>query len=465
MSPELLASIVAHVVPLIPALPVLAFITILLPRLFGHATSEHYTYSIVRVGVVGSILCAGTLGAVLLAGLGAPTVIDCGRWFVVGHDVFRVIFGLDVLGLTYGAFSLLLVALVGAFSRRYLHREQGFHRFYALLMLFAAGLALVSFAGSLDILLIGWELVGISSTLLIAFFNQRPGPVRNALRAFVTYRVCDVGLVIAIVCLHVMFGAADFVHLEGVPWLALPERAAGALTAMIGVALVFSAMGKSAQVPFSGWLPRAMEGPTPSSAIFYGALSVHLGPFLLLRCQQLVHATPALSAGLIALGLATAAHGTLVGRVQTDIKSKLAYGSVTQVGLITAEIGLGLHLIALLHMVGHAAYRTLQILRAPSLLHDRHNLEQMLGHHVSHAADLDSSSNPWLTLPRVYRHALDRGGLDALLQDRLVGALLAGLRWLDAGEQHWSGVLARALLALSPRSLPRAQIEEKARVS
>ncbi|MEQ8235110.1 MAG: proton-conducting transporter membrane subunit [Gammaproteobacteria bacterium] len=386
MLSEPLSHVAAWLVPLLVALPVAAFVAILLPPLFGRAKSEAWTYGLVRIGVVGATLLALCLAVALLTGIEVPRTVDAGRWFAVGHDVFEVRFGLDGLGLAYGSFSLLLVALAAAFSRRYLHREQGFHRFYALLVLFAAGLALVCFAGSLDMLLIGWELVGISSTLLIAFFNQRPNPVRNALRAFVTYRACDVGLVLAIVCLHVGWGDADFVRDPDGGWLVLPYREGAALGVLAAGALVFAAMGKSAQVPFSGWLPRAMEGPTPSSAIFYGALSVHLGPFLLLRCCELVQSEPWLAATLVVIGLATAGHGALVGRVQTDIKSMLAYGSVTQVGLIMAEVGLGLHLLALLHIIGHAGYRTLQILRAPSLLHDRHHLEQMLGHHVSHAA-------------------------------------------------------------------------------
>jgi len=191
---------------------------------------------------------------------------------------------------------------------------------------------------------------------------------------------------------------------------------------------------------------------------------VHLGPFLLLRCHEQVHASPLIAVALVVIGLTTTAHGALVGRVQTDIKSMLAYGSVTQVGLIMAEIGLGLHLLALLHIIGHAGYRTLQILRAPSLLHDRHHLEQMLGHHVSHAVDLDSG-NRWLSLPRVYRHTLERGGLDALLTDRLVGTLLDGLRGLDAVEQRWSGRLARGVLAVLPGVRGHARAEEKAHVS
>src|SRR5690606_18434876 len=110
----------------------------------------------------------------------------------------------------------------------------------------------------------------------------------------------------------------------------------------VGLLLLVAAAGKSALVPFSGWLPRAMEGPTPSSAIFYGALSVHLGAFLLLRVSPLLDASVPLSVAVFALGLITALYANLTARVQTDVKSALAFASLTQVGIIVAEIGLGL---------------------------------------------------------------------------------------------------------------------------
>ncbi|MFY0579836.1 proton-conducting transporter membrane subunit [Cystobacter fuscus] len=124
--------------------------------------------------------------------------------------------------------------------------------------------------------------------------------------------------------------------------------AVGPATAL-GLCLMLAAMGKSAQLPFSNWLPRAMEGPTPSSALFYGALSVHAGVYLLLRVAPLLQRSAVASGVLVVVGLLTAVHATLVWRVQTDVKSSLAYGVLTQVGLMFAEVGLGLYRLALVH--------------------------------------------------------------------------------------------------------------------
>src|SRR2546425_4003263 len=157
----------------------------------------------------------------------------------------------------------------------------------------------------------------------------------------------------------------------------------------VGALLLIAASGKSALIPFSGWLQRAMEGPTPSSAVFYGALSVHLGTFLLLRVGPVLKASPLLSAAVVTLGVISAIYGAMVARVQSDVKTALAFASLTQVGIITAEIGLGLRYIALIHIIGHACLRTLQLLRAPALLQDYHLLENAIGGH------LYAESGPW----------------------------------------------------------------------
>src|SRR5690606_27338176 len=130
--------------------------------------------------------------------------------------------------------------------------------------------------GSLALVIFGWELVGIASALLIAFFHDRPKAVRHGLLAFATYRICDFGILAALTWLHHTGAHSSFVVGEA-PWHTLVTPASVHLVAF---GLVLAAAGKSAQFPVSGWLPRAMEGPTPSSAIFYGALSVHLGPVL-----------------------------------------------------------------------------------------------------------------------------------------------------------------------------------------
>jgi NAD(P)H-quinone oxidoreductase subunit 5 len=191
-------------------------------------------------------------------------------------------------------------------------------------------------------------------------------------------------------------------------------------------------------VPFSGWLPRAMEGPTPSSAIFYGALSVHLGAFLLLRASPLLDASPPLAGLVVALGLATALYAYLAGGVQTDVKSALPFASLVQVGLIVAEIGLGLRYLALAHLLGNACLRTLQFIRAPTLLHDYHQMGNALGEHLPHTGGTAPGRfRTWL-----YRYALERGYLDALLTTYVVAPFVHLFRLADALERRWTDLLA-----------------------
>jgi NAD(P)H-quinone oxidoreductase subunit 5 len=179
-----------------------------------------------------------------------------------------------------------------------------------------------------------------------------------------------------------------------------------------------------------------MEGPTPSSAIFYGALSVHAGAFLLLRLSPILERAPLAAGLLVGLGLLTSLHATLVGRAQTDIKSALAYASLTQVGLVWVEIGLGLDRLALAHIVGHGCLRSLQFLRTPSLLHDFHRAEDAVGGHLAHTGAhlerwLPPAAQRWL-----YRLALERAYLDDGLDEWVLRPLFAGLRRLDGLERR-----------------------------
>jgi NAD(P)H-quinone oxidoreductase subunit 5 len=261
--------------------------------------------------------------------------------------------------------------------------------------------------------------------------------------------------------MHHMAGGGDFDRLFGTgSW---PERHAAVTETqalVVGLLLVVAAAGKSALVPFSGWLPRAMEGPTPSSAVFYGALSVHLGAFLLLRASPLLEASPALATVVVVLGLVTSLYAYLAGSVQTDIKSALAFASLVQVGLIVAEIGLGFHYVALVHLIGHACLRTLQFIRAPTLLHDYHTLENAIGTH------LPSAGGPWSRLARngfrarLYRFALERGHLDALLNALVVAPFVRLFAWCDALERRWTDFLSGGASRESDRVKPAPVTED-----
>lgn len=443
----------------VPGLPTLAVLSLGVSR---WATGKRASEGVVSVVTALSFGLAAASTAILglqLLASGRPAVeADLGSWFSVGSYHFRWLLHGDRLSLPFALFSALLVGVIGAFSRRYLHREEGFHRFYLLLAFFGAGVELVVLAGSLDLFFFGWEIVGLTSALLIAFFHERVRPVEHGLRAFVTYRVCDVGLLSATVWLHHTVGSSALGPIaEGARWagLAVPGHAGDA--AAVGLLLLWACIGKSAQVPLGGWLPRAMEGPTPSSAIFYGAISVSLGPYLLLRAAPILDAAPAARWSVVVVGAATALHATFIGRAQSDIKSVLAYASMTQLGLIFVEIGFGLHLLALVHTVGHASIRSLQILRSPSLLHDHHHLEQAMGRQLPRTGGhlerlLPAAAQPWL-----YRHALERGYLDALLVDRVVGGFLRALRRVDRVERRWVDWLGGGRRGERPAPVPSAE--------
>jgi NAD(P)H-quinone oxidoreductase subunit 5 len=201
-------------------------------------------------------------------------------------------------------------------------------------------------------------------------------------------------------------------------------KLAGAKATIVCLFLLLAAAGKAAQMPFSGWLPRAMEGPTPSSAIFYGAISIHAGAYLLLRAQPLLAESHTASMCVVVVGMATAIYGTIVGRVSADAKTSLAFASLTQVGVIFIEIGIGWRAVAVAHILGHALVRTLQFLRAPSMLHDYHRMHSAIGGEMSptgrHLEDLiPEAAQVWL-----YRWALDRGHLDTILDHWFIHPLL-----------------------------------------
>ena len=361
-----------------------------------------------------------SLTSFVLLGLqsGTGLLVPLGEWYSLSGYAFHWEGAFDLLSLTLTGLAAFALGLVCHFSKDYLHQERGFLRFYLLTLLLGVGVELVLLAASMDQIFFGWELVGLSSALLIAFFSHRPGPASGGVRAFTTYRLCDIGLLTAVVLIHHRGGEAVF-SLQQNPWFQVVPRADQGLNFVLVLLLMLACAGKSALVPFGGWLPRAMEGPTPSSAIFYGALSVHLGPYLMLRCSPLIESTRWGAAVVVAVGLLTALHGAMVGRVQADVKSALAYGSMTQVGLIFVEIGLGWYWLAVLHMIGHASIRTLEILRAPSVLHDYHHIETSLGTvlprmGLHYERLLPRSWQIWL-----YRLALERGYSEAVLLNGL----------------------------------------------
>lgn len=293
-------------------------------------------------------------------------LLDYGHWIEVKEYSFGLPFIIDLLGATYSLLTACLIGIIFKFSRNYLHREEGYFRFVFLLIVLWLGLNIVSFARSLDLMFVGWELVGTTSVLLISYFYTQVQPVRHALKAIVSYRLCDMGILAAAAWSHHYLHSTDFVAL---PHLLHHHQGGGAMI-FIGIFIVWASIAKSGQLPMSSWLPTAMEGPTPSSAIFYGALSVHLGPFLLIRFHDYIDDFPALLIAIGVIGGVSAIWATLVGRTRSDAKTMLGFATITQVGFMWIEIALGFTNFAMFHMVAHASLRTWQFLRSMSLIHD-----------------------------------------------------------------------------------------------
>lgn len=426
------------------AAPFLLSVVLGASSLLGRRPSEQAIVRCVQAAVISGLLAAVVVLVAMLILETRHVAVPLGDWVAIPrHYRFSVKLVYDRLSVPMAILSFVLSGTIGAFASKYLHRERGFHRFFVLYALFLLGMVVASLSGTIETLFAGWELVGLSSALLVAYFQERPAPARNGLWVWTVYRFSDAALLLAAVAMHHVHGEGDFDRILGAESWPLGHATLSSQQALVvGLLMLLAAAGKSALVPFSGWLPRAMEGPTPSSAVFYGALSVHLGAFLLLRISPILDGSTTLSAIVVTLGAVTAAFAYLAGSVQTDIKSVLAYASLTQVAIIVVEIGLGFRYVALIHLLGHASLRTLQFLRAPTLLHDYHTLENAIGEHLPEAR------LPWVRPATeraagwMYRLALEQGYLDTILAEYVVRPFVRAFRWCDRLERRWTDFLA-----------------------
>ncbi|TWU08169.1 proton-conducting transporter transmembrane domain-containing protein [Stieleria varia] len=441
--------------------PALLLLVLGMIPLVGIRIGERLTAFMTQVSVLTGLVGSVTVLILMLVTDQRNVPIELGDWVAIEPDGFHfhLKFVFDRLSVPFTIMTFVLCGTVGAFTRVYLHRDAGYQRFFLFYAVFYLGMIVSTLAGTIETLFFGWELVGLSSALLIAFFQDRPSPVRNGLRVWIVYRIADAAFLIAALLLHHLTGAGDFEGLMGSgPWPEGVANIAGSPALIIGLLLLVAAAGKSGMVPFSGWLPRAMEGPTPSSAVFYGALSIHLGTYLLLRVSPLLDVSLPLQIAVIAMGVVTAIFGAMTSRVQTDVKTALGFASLTQVGIITVEIGLGLRYLALIHIIGHALLRTLQLLRAPSLLKDYFSLEDAIGGGLptsksSVGVQGTSSAGRWL-----YRICNERGYLDAALYRLIANPIVGLFQFAGRVEDRWTQFLSGNK---SPR-LSQTQVEPSA---
>jgi NAD(P)H-quinone oxidoreductase subunit 5 len=358
--------------------------------------------------------------------------------FEFGHHSVEFALQIDAINIWFVLMAMVLSNIVGVFSQHYLHRDAGFFRFFFLIVLFLNGVLIVFMANTFQVLFMGWEIVGITSALLISFFTIRRETIDNALHAFWAYRVSDVGLLCAAILVAAFVPNQIFSgsHAE-------LKRLPDTIATLVPFLLLFSAMGKSAQFPYSSWLPRAMEGPTSSSAIFYGGLSIHAGVYLLLRLRMEYEVPTSLLVVMAIVGLISCLYGALLSQVQSDVKSALAYASLSQVGVMFIEISFGWCYLATVHCLGHAFLRTYQILKCSSIIH------QFVSFEDAHQNDADRVKARFLpillrrsTLSRLFSFSFDLALRAASGPSELVAFLERTSLALQRLEERWLRVLS-----------------------
>src|SRR3954466_4653126 len=321
----------------------------------------------------GHLLGVATVVVAFVIGLVCTFQLD-GRTVAVELFTFIGVGNLDVsAGLLYdplaAAFVLLITgvgSLIHIYSIGYMAHDPGRRRFFAYLNLFVAAMLLLVLGNNFVALYVGWEGVGLASYLLIAFWYTRPAAATAAKKAFIMNRVGDVGLALAIFLMFSQLGTTSY---EGV-FGGVGTLAAGTVTAM-GLLLLLGACGKSGQFPLQAWLPDAMEGPTPVSALIHAATMVTAGVYLIARCAPIYDQTPTARAVVLAVGAITLTIGAIAGCAQDDIKKVLAYSTVSQIGYMFLAVGLGPvgYVAGLAHLLAHGFFKAGLFLGAGSVMH------------------------------------------------------------------------------------------------
>src|SRR5215469_7918230 len=270
---------------------------------------------------------------------------------------------LIMLGVVTGVGFLIHIYSVG-----YMAHEEGYWRFFAYMNLFMFFMLILVLAANFLLLFVGWEGVGLASYLLIGFYFRKHSAASAGMKAFVVNRIGDFGFLLAMFLLIAHFGTLDFTTVFSSISQHPEWQGAGFLTA-IALLLVLGATGKSAQIPLYVWLPDAMEGPTPVSALIHAATMVTAGIYMVARCHTLFDRSPYALAVVAIIGAATAMFAACIGLVQHDIKRVLAYSTVSQLGYMFLACGVGAYAAGIFHLLTHAFFKALLFLAAGSVIH------------------------------------------------------------------------------------------------
>ncbi len=345
---------------LIPLLPLLA---VLLNGLLG-SRYTHETAHRLAWGSVGlSFLCAIAVFIDTIK-TGQVREVVAYRWIFGGDLTVNLAFLIDPLT----CIMMLVVTGVGflihLYSVGYMQGEEGFTRFFTYMNLFMVSMLLLVMGNNYLVLFIGWEGVGLCSYLLIGYYYDRVSAAKAATKAFVVNRIGDAGFLVAIFLVFVQFGTLDYTQV-----FAQADTLTVGMATAIAICLLIGAIGKSAQIPLYTWLPDAMEGPTPVSALIHAATMVTAGVYMIVRNHVIYDMAPVAMTTVAWIGGTTALFAATIGLVQNDIKRVLAYSTVSQLGYMFLACGLGAYAAAIFHLMTHAFFKALLFLAAGSVIH------------------------------------------------------------------------------------------------
>jgi NADH-quinone oxidoreductase subunit L len=349
---------------LIPALPLAGF---LVNGVLGRRAPRAFI-NLVAVGCVALsfLWVVKTLAA--LNPIETAHVETYGTWIESGLINIPLAFAVDRLT----AVMLLVVTAVGLlihiYATGYMAHEGGYYRFFSFLNLFMFFMLVLVLASNYLVMFVGWEGVGLCSYLLIGFYTRKQSATTAGNKAFIVNRIGDFGFSLAIYLVFVTFGSLDFAGVFPAAGAMAVEEEAGILTA-IALLLFVGATGKSAQIPLYVWLPDAMEGPTPVSALIHAATMVTAGVYMVARSSVLYLHAPLAMEVVAIVGLATAVLAATIGLAQNDIKKVFAYSTVSQLGYMVLALGVGAFAAGIFHIVTHAFFKALLFLGAGSVIH------------------------------------------------------------------------------------------------
>jgi NADH-quinone oxidoreductase subunit L len=337
-------------------------------------------------GVLGAAFLLVLVNFVRMLGAGAhePVVVEYWTWMVTGTFEVQAALQIDTLSIVMMMVVTGVGFLIHVFSVGYMKDDPGYPRYFAYLNLFVFFMLVLVMGASLPVLFVGWEGVGLCSYLLIGFWFTDREKADAGKKAFVVNRIGDFGFLVAMFLLFNAFGTLDFLPM----FAAAPEGLAygGALVTAVTLFLLLGATGKSAQIPLYVWLPDAMAGPTPVSALIHAATMVTAGVYMVARTSVLFALAPVGSLAVAGIGALTALFAATIALAQYDIKKVLAYSTVSQLGYMFLGVGVGAYSAGIFHLMTHAFFKALLFLGSGAVIHSMHHA---LHHTHSHADPQD----------------------------------------------------------------------------